>query len=102
MGGSGGAEEAASYRPPDLVAANRGGRRRDREVHGAESSGGCGSRLAPTAAVPQTHPPAVEAKVDFGESTTSITGTIMKLYMFCMRPFAIMTGDSVSGGADHD
>jgi transposase len=35
--------------------------------------------------VPQTHPPASEAEVDFGEFTASIAGTIMKLYMFCMR-----------------
>jgi transposase len=35
--------------------------------------------------VPQTHPPAMEAEVDFGEFTASIAGTIMKLYMFCMR-----------------
>jgi transposase len=35
--------------------------------------------------VPQTHPPAVEAEVDFGEFTASIAGTIMKLYMFCLR-----------------
>jgi transposase len=35
--------------------------------------------------VPQTHPAAEEAEVDFGEFTASIAGTIMKLYMFCMR-----------------
>jgi transposase len=35
--------------------------------------------------VPQTHPPATEAEVDFGEFTASIAGTIMKLYTFCMR-----------------
>jgi transposase len=35
--------------------------------------------------VPQTHPPAVEAEVDFGEFTASIAGQVMKLYMFCMR-----------------
>lgn len=35
--------------------------------------------------VPQTHPPAAEAEVDFGEFTASIAGTVMKLYMFCMR-----------------
>ena len=32
--------------------------------------------------VPQTHPPAVEAEVDFGEFTASIAGQVMKLYMF--------------------
>ena len=32
-----------------------------------------------------THPPAAEAEVDFGEFTASIAGTVMKLYMFCMR-----------------
>ena len=32
--------------------------------------------------VPQTHPPAAEAEVDFGEFTASIAGTVMKLYMF--------------------
>jgi transposase len=35
--------------------------------------------------VPQTHPPAVEAEVDFGEFTASIAGQVIKLYMFCMR-----------------
>jgi transposase len=35
--------------------------------------------------VPQTHPPAAEAEVDFGEFTASIAGRVMKLYMFCMR-----------------
>jgi transposase len=35
--------------------------------------------------VPQTHPPAAEAEVDFGEFTASIAGQLMKLYMFCMR-----------------
>ena len=35
--------------------------------------------------VPQTHPPAAEAEVDFGEFTASIAGQVMKLYMFCMR-----------------
>ena len=35
--------------------------------------------------VPQTHPPAAEAEVDFGEFTASIAGEVMKLYMFCMR-----------------
>src|SRR4029453_5270594 len=35
--------------------------------------------------VPQTHPPAEEAEVDFGEFTACIAGQVMKLYMFCMR-----------------
>ena len=35
--------------------------------------------------VPQTHPAALEAEVDFGEFTASIAGRVMKLYMFCMR-----------------
>jgi transposase len=35
--------------------------------------------------VPQTHPPAEEAEVDFGEFSASIAGMIMKLFMFCMR-----------------
>jgi transposase len=35
--------------------------------------------------VPQTHPPAAEAEVDFGEFAASIAGQVMKLYMFCMR-----------------
>jgi transposase len=35
--------------------------------------------------VPQTHPPAEEAEVDFGEFFASIAGLMMKLYMFCMR-----------------
>jgi hypothetical protein len=32
--------------------------------------------------VPQTHPPAAETEVDFGEFTASIAGQVMKLYMF--------------------
>lgn len=36
-------------------------------------------------AVPQTHPPAEEAEVDFGEFTASIAGVVMKLFMFCLR-----------------
>jgi transposase len=35
--------------------------------------------------VPQTHPAATEAEVDFGEFAASIAGQLMKLYMFCMR-----------------
>ena len=35
--------------------------------------------------VPQTHPPAEEAEVDFGEFSAVIAGMIMKLFMFCMR-----------------
>jgi transposase len=35
--------------------------------------------------VPQTHPPAAEAEVDFGEFTASIAGQVIKLYMFCLR-----------------
>jgi hypothetical protein len=35
--------------------------------------------------VPQTHPAAEEAEVDFGEFFASIAGVVMKLYMFCMR-----------------
>jgi transposase len=35
--------------------------------------------------VPQTHPPAAEAEVDFGEFVASIAGQVMKLYMFCLR-----------------
>jgi transposase len=35
--------------------------------------------------VPQTHPPAEEAEVDFGEFSASIAGMIMKLYLFCLR-----------------
>lgn len=34
--------------------------------------------------VPQTHPPASEAEVDFGEFAASIGGQVI-LYMFCMR-----------------
>ncbi|WP_206051925.1 transposase [Nocardioides ferulae] len=36
-------------------------------------------------AVPQTHLPAEEAEVDFGEFTASIAGVVMKLCMFCLR-----------------
>jgi len=35
--------------------------------------------------VPQTHAPAEEAEVDFGEFTAVIAGTVMKLWMFCLR-----------------
>jgi hypothetical protein len=35
--------------------------------------------------VPQTHPPAEEAEVDFGEFAASIAGQVIKLYMFCLR-----------------
>ncbi|MGV9871035.1 IS21 family transposase [Rhodococcus koreensis] len=35
--------------------------------------------------VPQTHPPAQEAEVDFGEFTAVIAGVVMKLFMFCLR-----------------
>lgn len=35
--------------------------------------------------VPQTHAPAAEAEVDFGEFSAVIAGTVMKLWMFCLR-----------------
>jgi len=35
--------------------------------------------------VPQTHPPAEEAEVDFGEFRAVIAGEVMKLFMFCLR-----------------
>ncbi len=35
--------------------------------------------------VPQTHPPAEEAEVDFGEFQAVIAGMLMKLFMFCLR-----------------
>ncbi len=35
--------------------------------------------------VPQTHPPAEEAEVDFGEFQAVIAGVVMKLWMFCLR-----------------
>ncbi|MDP2772123.1 MAG: IS21 family transposase, partial [Nocardioides sp.] len=35
--------------------------------------------------VPQTHPPAEEAEVDFGEFQAVIGGVVMKLFMFCLR-----------------
>ena len=35
--------------------------------------------------VPQTHPPAEEAEVDFGEFQAVIAGVMMKLFMFCLR-----------------
>ena len=35
--------------------------------------------------VPQTHPAAQEAEVDFGEFQAVIAGTVMRLWMFCMR-----------------
>lgn len=36
-------------------------------------------------AVPQSHGPAEEAEVDFGEFTAVIAGVRMKLFMFCLR-----------------
>ena len=43
--------------------------------------------VAPTrqVMVPQIHPPAEEAEVDFGEFQASIAGVVMKLFMFCLR-----------------
>jgi transposase len=35
--------------------------------------------------VPQTHGPAEEAEVDFGEFTAVIAGVVMKVFMFCLR-----------------
>jgi transposase len=35
--------------------------------------------------VPQTHPPAEEAEVDFGEFTAVIAGEVMRLWMFVLR-----------------
>jgi transposase len=35
--------------------------------------------------VPQIHPAAEEAEVDFGEFTAVIAGQVMKLFMFCLR-----------------
>ena len=35
--------------------------------------------------VPQTHPSAEEAEVDFGEFTAVIAGVVMRLFMFCLR-----------------
>lgn len=35
--------------------------------------------------VPQTHPAGQEAEVDFGEFQAVIAGTVMRLWMFCMR-----------------
>jgi hypothetical protein len=40
---------------------------------------------AAQAMVPQTHPPAEEAEVDFGEFQAVIAGVVMKLFMFCLR-----------------
>lgn len=36
-------------------------------------------------AVPQTHPPAEEAEVDFGEFQAVIAGVVMRLWMFVLR-----------------
>ena len=35
--------------------------------------------------VPQTHPPGVEAEVDFGEFRTVIAGIVVRLWMFVLR-----------------
>ena len=35
--------------------------------------------------VPQTHPPAEEAEVDFGEFQAVIAGEVMRVWMFCLR-----------------
>jgi len=34
---------------------------------------------------PQTHRPAEEAEVDFGEFSAVIGGSVMKLFVFCLR-----------------
>jgi len=39
----------------------------------------------PEVMVPQTHPPAEEAEVDFGEFQAVIGGVVMKVWMFCLR-----------------
>jgi len=35
--------------------------------------------------VPQSHPPAEEAEVDFGEFQAVIAGVVMRVWMFCLR-----------------
>ncbi|MGI8949386.1 MAG: IS21 family transposase [Ornithinimicrobium sp.] len=35
--------------------------------------------------IPQTHPPAREAEVDFGEFQAVIAGVVMRVWMFCLR-----------------
>ena len=35
--------------------------------------------------VPQTHPPAEEAEVDFGEFQAVVAGVVMRAWMFCLR-----------------
>lgn len=35
--------------------------------------------------IPQTHPPAEEAEVDFGEFQAVIAGEVMRVWMFCLR-----------------
>ncbi|MGE3835932.1 MAG: IS21 family transposase [Acidimicrobiia bacterium] len=49
------------------------------EVH-RELSGGVGLVM-----VPQTHPPAEEAEVDFGEFKARIAGVLVRLWMFVLR-----------------
>ena len=36
-------------------------------------------------AVPQAHLPGAEAEADFGEFYATVTGTLLKLWMFVMR-----------------
>ena len=40
-------------------------------------------------AVPQTHPPGVEAEVDFGEFRAMIAGVVVTLWMFVLRGVAL-------------
>jgi hypothetical protein len=72
-----GAEEAAAYRTPNLAAADGGGRRPDRGIGGAKFGGAAAVEIGGDRCqvmVPQTHPPAAEAEVDFGEFTASTPG----------------------------
>lgn len=36
--------------------------------------------------IPQTHPPAQDAGVDFGEFQVVVAGVVMRVWMFCLRP----------------
>src|SRR6185312_10285757 len=78
----------ASHRPSGVAATDRGtrsaGGRVERAGDGRRAEGRGRLNHRPVA-VPQTHPPGVEAEVDFGEFTAVIAGIVVKLWMFVLR-----------------
>jgi hypothetical protein len=67
------------------AAAGGGGRRPNRRADAAELVARLRTEIGADhcqVMVPQSHPPASEAEVDFGEFAASIAGQVMKLYTF--------------------